>query len=241
MPTRAGLRSWTSRSASRLAPAIVAASLILGGAAVYSTAISAPSHLAPPPVNVALVDIAKLINGLKEMEDRNNVNRIKLDEFSNRLRETASEIEKLENDLKTIIPATAYAERTAAMGRLGELKAIHKTRLEVFQHQLDVIKGDMISQLYTKAMDTIQKVAAQDGIDLVMVDDRTVKLPEVGSATQLQVLNVMDTKRVLFAREGLDITDRLISRMNAEYAAGRGATPPSTPAPVTGTPVTPRQ
>lgn len=214
----------------------VIGALVIGGAVVGGLALhQAHSSPAPAaaPVSVAVVDIAKLINGLKELETRNMANKAKLDELTGKLKVTADEIEKITTDLKEVIPQKDYARRTEAIGRLNELKAVHETRFKVYQHQLDVAKGDTITMLYTKSLAAIEALAKREGIDVVMIDDRSVKLPEIGEAVQREVFGVMDNKRMLYVKDGLDITDRLITIMNEQWQAGGGANAPMNPVPNT--------
>ena len=51
----------------------------------------------------------------------------------------------------------------------------------------------------------------------MLLDDRPIQMPETGSVKDYN--DVIQRKRVLFAREGMDITDQLITVMNNEYAA----------------------
>jgi Skp family chaperone for outer membrane proteins len=222
-------RRWMT---SPLAAAVIAASV--AGGVVYSTANSAPAP-APAPVSVALVDIAKLINELQEKKDRMNAAQATLEQLQLKLKEMGEQIAFKKKSLEPdgTIPATDYATRTRVIGEINELQAILKTRTEVYQHQLNVMKGDMYHQLYDKALAAINAVATRDGFDIVMVDDRAVTLPELGSSTEREVLGLMDNKRVLFARDGLDITARLLTLMNTEYNAQGPATPAApAPAPV---------
>jgi Skp family chaperone for outer membrane proteins len=217
---------------SPLAVAVIAATV--AGGFVYSTANSAPPP-APAPVSVALVDIAKLINELQERKDRMSAAQATLTQLELKLNETKDQVEFKKNSLgpKGTIDPKNYAERTRVIGEINELQAILKTRTEVFQHQLNVMKGDMYHQLYDKAIAAIKAVATRDGFDIVMVDDRAVTLPELGSSTEREVLGLMDNKRILYARDGLDITDRLITLMDTEYSAGRPAARPEPAAPPT--------
>ncbi|HYE63178.1 MAG TPA: OmpH family outer membrane protein [Phycisphaerales bacterium] len=208
----------------------VVAALVVGASLVGGMALTAHSSPAPAaaPVSVAVVDIAKLINGLKELEDRNMGNKPKLDEYNASLKQIKDRIEKLTSDLNDKIPQKDYTARSAAMSEKYELETLYETRFKIYQRQLDVLKGDTITLLYNKSLVAIEAMAKKEGIDLVMIDDRSVKLPEVGQAVQRDVFGAMDNKRMLYVRDGMDITDRLISLMNEQYLAGpRAANPPA--------------
>jgi hypothetical protein len=104
---------------------------------------------------------------------------------------------------------------------------VHKARFEIYQHQLNVMKGDTFHILYDKSLAAIDTFAKKEGFDLVLVDDRAIVMPPMGSSTEREVNGLANTREVLFARDGLDVTDRLISWMNTAYAAGGGGAKPA--------------
>ena len=59
-------------------------------------------------------------------------------------------------------------------------------------------------------------MANEQGLDLILVDDSVVPIPEDSK----DILSQISSRRVLFAREQLDVTESLISKMNAEFRAG---------------------
>jgi Skp family chaperone for outer membrane proteins len=232
------LSPWKRLTTSRLTAALVVGAALLSFAAVYSTAVSSPTAPPPPPVSVAIVDIARLVNGLEERASLNANTKLAMESLESKLKVTGDEIDRIENDLKVKVAPNDYATRVRLMSELNELMAVHKARREAFQRQLDITKGDVITTLYTKAIGAIDGFAKREGIDLVLVDDRSVSLPELGSAVDGAVMRAIDNKRILYARDTLDITDRLITLMNTEYASRRptGANPatpnaPASPAP----------
>jgi Skp family chaperone for outer membrane proteins len=229
------LSTWKHLLSSRLTAALVVGVCLVACAAMYSTAVSSPTPPPPPPVTVALVDIERLVNGLHEREALNLNTKTAMESLEAKLKVTGDEIDRIENDLKVTVAPNDYATRVRLMSELNELMAVHKARREAFQRQLDITKGDVITTLYSRAIAAIDGFAKREGIDLVLVDDRNVKLPELGSAVDGAVMRAIDNKRVLYARDSLDITTRLITLMNAEYASrrptGTTSTPPPPPSP----------
>lgn len=222
-------------SLARIAPALIGLAAFVAACVVYSTADSAPPPAAPAPVSIALVDIADVLNRSDELKDRNELIKQKVPELENKLKETGDEIDRIENDLKLVIPPSDHAARVEKLSRLNELMAIHKARREAFQRQIDISKGDAITTVYQRAMATIDLFAKREGFDIVLVDDRSIRLPDLGSAVPGMVMQAVEGKRILYAREGVDITDRIVSLLNTEYASRRpsgGAQPaPAAPAP----------
>jgi Skp family chaperone for outer membrane proteins len=213
-----------------VASLVVGASLI-GAAALHRTADSAPSQVAPAPVSVAFCDVARVINTLKEFEKEQGMNRLKREGFIAKLKETSDEIEKMKSDLKeNKIPAKDYGARAEAMGKIDELSAVRKSREEVYNLQIDFAVADSFNRLYIKAVEAVGSLAKKEGIDIVLLDDRAIPMPELGTARTGKVMDTMENKRVMYAREGLDITDRVINLMNEQFLAG-GNQPATFPVP----------
>ena len=64
--------------------------------------------------------------------------------------------------------------------------------------------------------DAANTMADERGLDLILVDDSVVPIPEDAQ----DILAQISSRRVLFAREQLDITNALIAEMNTAYQAG---------------------
>ena len=221
-----------NRFSSPVAASLVIGASLLGASALHRTADSAPTQ-APAPVNVAFCNVAHVISKLKEYEKEKGMNDLKTREYANRVQETKDQAEKLESDLKeNKIPAKDYAARADAMGRLQELKGIFDARKKVYEFQVDLLMSDTVNRLYAKTFDAVAALAKKEGLDIVMLDDRSVRMPQLGSAGLNEIVRTMDNKRVIYAREGLDLTDRVINLMNEQFEAGAGAQPaPALPAP----------
>ena len=62
-----------------------------------------------------------------------------------------------------------------------------------------------------------KRVAEAEGIDIVLVDDSGSEIRTENNAQvplQAQVIQQITTRRVLFAKNAIDITDQVIIRMN---------------------------
>ncbi len=59
-------------------------------------------------------------------------------------------------------------------------------------------------------------MADERGLDLILVDDSVVPIPPDSQ----DILSQISSRRVLFARDQMDITNALIAEMNAAYRAG---------------------
>ncbi|MEM7623174.1 MAG: hypothetical protein AAF235_08205, partial [Planctomycetota bacterium] len=66
-------------------------------------------------------------------------------------------------------------------------------------------------------------VARSEGYDIVYIDDSGVELPT--QPTEQQALQIILSRRVLFASNAIDITDELQRLMNNRYRAGANNRP----------------
>ena len=78
--------------------------------------------------------------------------------------------------------------------------------------------------LYRKIVNAAQTTAQAQGYELVLVDDSIGELHVDRNSrepAQLQILQQIARRRVIYASETVDITDELITRMNNAYRAGQ--------------------
>ncbi len=194
---------------------------------------------APAPTTLAIVDLQRLYNGLNELTDRNKDIDAKQKEFKEELEKLKKQAEEIETELKMTVDPKDTKTRTNKSLEAVILRQSIQGKSELYTRVLDITSGDVIRDLYGKATEAIAALAKRDGIDLVMFDDRSIGLPERSGMKELN--QVVANKRVLFASEGVDITDRLIVIMNNDYKAGvkseavpaeKPAAPATAPAPV---------
>jgi Skp family chaperone for outer membrane proteins len=73
----------------------------------------------------------------------------------------------------------------------------------------------VIFGLYEKIKLAAQRLADEQGYDIILVNDSVVAIPENAE----NVIREISSRRVLFAREQMDITVQLIQSMNADHQA----------------------
>jgi Skp family chaperone for outer membrane proteins len=232
----------TRNSRSRFFRSPVSAAAVLGLAIIGAAAFRSPATPAPAPqpAAVAVIDLQKLTDGLKEFKDLNADNLVKGQDYQKKLKDMSDAIDKINADLKDVIPASDYKRRAQALADRFELQATLKARKETYQSLYDVDHGDIIHQVYDKILAAVADIAKRENYDIVLLDDRAIQLAPMGTATDKELGPSIESKRILFARDGMDITDRVITKMNNDYAAGKpaeapkpAAAPAPAPAPTT--------
>ncbi|MCH8316182.1 MAG: OmpH family outer membrane protein [Planctomycetes bacterium] len=176
---------------------------------------------APGPTVVAVVRIEPLFDGLKQRaEAAAGVDQL-LGEIETEALARQEAIEALKEEHRNTVDAVdreALADEIA----LETLKNDSWLQTAKREHELD--KAVRLQDLYKKVFDAIQTLALTEGYDIVIVDDSGDALPFDRSSRvvpQVQVLQQLARRKVLFVNSTLDITEDLIMRMNNEFNAAQ--------------------
>ncbi len=188
--------------------------------AVSRARSAAPGVAGAPPTAVAVVNMERLFDSLNELKVRNQSLDAEGQAYTAQMKELDAKVKSLEADLKEKIPATERQKRAEKSAELAEARGILKVRMDLAQGIMERKSNDVIRDMYDKTSKAIKDFAEREGFDLVLLDDRSLDLPEGGTSVNLNKA-ILD-KRILFAKPALDVTDRLISQMNAEYTSGGG-------------------
>ncbi len=208
-----------SDSFRRLTSAVLIGIAVIGGSAMLVNAVPSAMAPAPAPASVGLVNLEALMNNLTELKDRNAEVKIISDEMIAKRTKLAEEVKEIEAQLSTSVPASNMQERVRMTAELAEKRQLLKIRSEGFSAQIDVINAQIIRELYGKVTKAIEEVAKREGYSLVLLDDRGIELsPQMSSDAVNQVIL---NKRILFADGSLDITDRIATVTNNDYAAAK--------------------
>jgi Skp family chaperone for outer membrane proteins len=215
-----------------------AAALSLSMLAGFSlrSVTATPASLAPAAPVVGMVDLERLVNGLNELKDRNGLIAQKAEGWENEVKSLQTQLNKVENDIKEMPQGPTNRDAKAKLlEKRIELKGSFDAKSALYRELLGMEQGAVIRDLYLKVSIAAKEYSETNGFDLIMIDDRIIELPEGG--TNQQYNEIIRSKRVLFSKSTLDITEALMTKMNNQHAAGGSAAP----APAsTATPPTPK-
>ncbi len=190
---------------------MVALGTVLGYTAVGQRAV------APDSVVIAVVRINVLFDKLQQRADALiDLRKMELDiQDENRTRTEG--ITALKAELEDVVATT----------RRGELEdeiAIHQLQLRFWQQaasvEVEVEKALQLQNLYRSMRAAADALAQAEGYDMVLVDDASDDLPfdtDSRVSPQVQVLQQIATRKILYRNEALDITMDLATRMNNKY------------------------
>ena len=176
---------------------------------------------APTPAVVAVVRIEPLFDGLKQRaEAAAGVDQL-LGEIETEAQARQEAIEALREEHSNAVDAT---EREALADKIAMETLKNDSWLQTARREHELDKAVRLQDLYKKVFDAIQTLALTEGYDLVIVDDSGDELPFDRSSRvvpQVQVLQQLARRKVLFVNPTLDITEDLIMRMNNEFNAAQ--------------------
>ncbi len=176
---------------------------------------------APTPAVVAVVRIEPLFDGLKQRAEAAAGVAQLLGEIETQVQARQEAIELLREEHKNAVDAT---EREALADKIALETLKNDFWLQTAKREHELEKAVRLQDLYKKVFDAIQTLALTEGYDLVIVDDSGAELTfERGSRVlpQVQVVQKLAMRKLLFVNPSLDITEDLIMRMNNEFNAAQ--------------------
>lgn len=83
--------------------------------------------------------------------------------------------------------------------------------LEFAGRKLSVEKARMLRRLFDEVSTVINSIAEDAGLDLVIVDDASIAIPD--EVTQEALMRHIATRRTMYSSDRIDITDEVIARL----------------------------
>lgn len=189
---------------------------------------SAPASVpAPPPAAIATVDIIRLVDKLNEKSDWD----VQLAALTKKIQaELDSRTKSIQEQVKSLEGAPE-AQKAA----LRDKVALEDLQLREWANykraEIDRERALMWQSLYRNIRSECGKLAEAEGYDLILVNDGVTDL-QIQRDSQVpmeqQAQEQIMRRRMLYANKNIDITDKLILRMNnARNATGAGGTAPA--------------
>lgn len=198
---------------------VAAVALFLAGAATVRSGADRVVELVEP-ARIAVVDLERTILASDEYACLNR----RVDALGARLDEEAegmrAEVEQKQADLD-FLPAGSPNHEAASR---EALRLVHKYRgfVEYAGTRLQQERSAALANVYARVREAARTICDRENVDVVFVDDTVVPLPPTGSEEEM--MRQISARRMLHARDGVDVTDDLIAEMNASFDA-RGGCP----------------
>ncbi|MFN0134385.1 MAG: OmpH family outer membrane protein [Phycisphaerales bacterium] len=174
---------------------------------------------AAAPTSTAVVDIQRLINGLTEFKDAQTKLAGTAKEKQAEIKVMEDEAKALKADYDLIKDKTSQPARDLAI-KINEKNQQIESRGKMASQDMEIRAGEAMYEIYQKVLVAVQKLSTEEGWELVLVDDRSIEWPKDRVKTNNRINDFITAKRILYAAERIDLTQRTMTRMNNAYAAG---------------------
>jgi Skp family chaperone for outer membrane proteins len=195
-----------------VAAAVVTAAVVSG---VAVTAIGKPAaeRFGPPSPIIAMVDIPKVLEGLKEREARDK----ELEAAKGELQKKGEELTKgLEAEKAKIEPMANTPAKVVAAKAFRQKSLQAEFDMNYGKSLLAEQQATGLRELFDKIVTASAELAKARGYHLVISNDETV--PVRGNTEE--VSRTISLKRFIYVDPSMNITDELVQYMNNQYAAG---------------------
>lgn len=174
------------------------------------------------PTPVATVDLVAVITQLEEFKAIDARIQEDVEQKSAEIKQLTEEIEGLNTDLERLDPASdaydkIFRERNMKMG----FRELRGSMLVKWQQE-DTAR--VLTDLYEKAVKAVEDVAKRDGWEVVVHGGQPLTVPRNpnvrAEAAVDFVENFIQSRRVIYAGDSVNITSSVVQHMNNQYHAG---------------------
>ncbi|MEQ9454906.1 MAG: OmpH family outer membrane protein [Phycisphaeraceae bacterium] len=176
--------------------------------------VIAQGQLAARPTSVAVVDLQRVFAASdmrSQLEASINQKREAVQEQAEQRRQSLT---ALRNELDLFEPGSANHRQRIEQIQEANYEAENWLKWE--QGKLQFEGARLIKSLYADAVDAIEDVAMQNGIDVVLFRDNDL---QERFETPQQATAQVQLRKIIWASDDVDITDAVINRMNLNFKA----------------------
>lgn len=175
-----------------------------------------------PATPVATVDLVGVIRQLDEYTTIKAKFAAEADAKTAEIEKLTAEIDGLQEDLNSYDPnSDAYDQTFRELNMKAGFRELRGTMLIRWQAEDN---ARVLTELYEKALEAVDAVAKRDGWDVVIHAGQSLTVPRNpnvrAEAAMDFVENFIQTRRVIYSSDAVDISSSVAQLMNNQYAAG---------------------
>ncbi len=203
-----------------------AVAISLGGAPAFLTAmlvmlLPGVSHADQGSLpHVAVANTARIFSDMQQTKDLKAKLEAKRQEISTEENDRRTKIKGMEDGLHEIAPDNPQFK--TAQDALDKAMADFDSWGKLVRLQAERDQKDTMILLFNKIQSAVAQVAKQDGIDVVLADQGS-DLSNTEGMTFDQLRAVINQKDVLFTSKKADISDEVLTLLDAQYAKEKAA------------------
>ena len=193
--------------------------LALGVIVGYQALAQRGAAISPPIV--ATVRIEPLFDGLHQRAEAKTMISALEEEIIAKQGQRQETINQLEIELEDVVAANRREELT---DRIAMERMKHQFWFQEARMELEVEKALRLQELYKSVKEALADLAEAEGYDIVMLNDSSDDLPfdrESRMPAQIQILQQIATRKMLYLSPATDVTEDLVVRMNNAFRAAQ--------------------
>ncbi len=161
-----------------------------------------------PPV-IGTVDLERVFNDIDARAQAEAGLKVAMQEFEIRLQGLRADAESQKADLEGLLAGTQkYKDQE---DELMQSALDFRAMSEFVNLKLDATRAEMRRDLFNEIIAEAEKYAVNNGIDIIITNDSQLPIQE---GTDIQVVQQLALRRILYVNTTYDITDELIDWIN---------------------------
>ena len=168
-----------------------------------------PQKQLDPPV-IGTVSLERVFNGINRRNQAEADLVKELTPFQDQAEALRAKAERLKADLELLVPGTEKHEH--AEKEWIETVLDYRAVVAFLEAKLDVVRAEARMLIYTAITEAAAQYAEDNNIDFIITDDSRLPLQ---AGNDIQVVQQLALRRLVYANPSFDITDELIGWMNS--------------------------
>jgi Skp family chaperone for outer membrane proteins len=175
----------------------------------------------PPPAprapRIAYVDIVRILGKYDRAGEFETLFKEQRQQAMRRNQTFVDEVDRIKADIDKLPMGTP--ERLALQKRHQDLLKEGGEYAQARMQELDAMVAANLRAVHDDMTAAVKAIALQEGFDLVLQEQHR----EMDGKTRAEVFSQVTGRVVLYAKDGYDLTDSVLARMNAAYADSKKA------------------
>ncbi len=183
--------------------------VLLGVVVIAPTNAVWTAALLDPPV-IGTLDLERVFNDIDRRNLAEGDLEAKLRPYRDQADDLRADAKRLREDLDMLAPGTRKFEQ--AQKQLTHVAMDYRAMVEFIQLKQDAGLAEARRELFEQIIEATALYAQANGIDFIVTNDSTLPIQ---SGTDIQIVQQLALRRVVYANDTYDVTDGLIDWMNA--------------------------
>ena len=199
--------------------------VVVGAAVAFALLARAADPVAPANsdhiLRIGVLDAGKIYDSMTELKDLAAAVQAKRGEFTNEGNKRLAELQGLSGQMQQLKDESAQWNQVRS--QLEEKNAALKVQQELWRAQIQRMERDALKTAHKRVVKASEEVAAMEHLDLVIADaDPDLSTAHTDQYVGVEFKQLLLTRAVFYTGPKADVTQKVLARAEADYAAGKG-------------------